>query len=158
MENAVDALKMAFGVLIFVVALSFSISSFSSAKKTIDNITRYRDKTQTYIYVEEAKNNNRIVGIESIIPTMYKAYRENYRIEFYDSNENKLCLYQKEDQYKNKEDVYYIDLEEEKFANIDAAIKHMEALLSQKNLDDFKRTSHNGKTLYQEKFRRKYWK
>lgn len=152
MENAVDALKMAFGVLIFVVALSLSISSFSNAKKTIDNITHYRDKTQTYIYVEEAKSNNRIVGIESIIPTMYKAYRENYRIEFYDSNENKLCLYQKEDQYKNKEDVYYIDLEEEKFANINSAIKHMEALLSQKNLDDFKKVSSNGKTLYQENF------
>ena len=152
MENAADALKMAFGVLMFIVALSFSISSFSSAKKAIDNITHYRDKTQTYIYVEEAKNNNRLVGIESIVPTMYKAYTENYRIEFYNENGEQICLYTKEDQYKNKEDVYYIDLEEEKFADINSAVKHLEALLSKKNLDEFKRTSTSGKTLYYEAF------
>ena len=152
MENAADALKMAFGVLMFIVALSFSVSSFSSAKKAIDNIPHYRDKTQTYIYVEEAKNNNRLVGIESIVPTMYKAYTENYRIEFYNENGEQICLYTKEDQYKNKEDVYYIDLEEEKFADINSAVKHLEALLSKKNLDEFKRTSTSGKTLYYEAF------
>ena len=83
---------------------------------------------------------------------MYKAYTENYRIEFYNENGEQICLYTKEDQYKNKEDVYYIDLEEEKFADINSAVKHLEALLSKKNLDEFKRTSTSGKTLYYEAF------
>ena len=33
MENAADALKIAFGVLIFVVALSLSIFTFSNARQ-----------------------------------------------------------------------------------------------------------------------------
>ena len=52
MENAADALKMAFGVLIFVVAISLSVSTFSNARTTIDSIISYRDKTQDYVYVE----------------------------------------------------------------------------------------------------------
>ena len=39
MENAVDSLKIAFGVLIFTVALSISISTFSNARRAIDGIT-----------------------------------------------------------------------------------------------------------------------
>ena len=35
MENAVDALKMAFAVFVFVVALSITMHSFTSAKDKI---------------------------------------------------------------------------------------------------------------------------
>ena len=46
MENAVDSLKIAFGVLIFTVALSISISTFSNSIRSIDGITKINDKTQ----------------------------------------------------------------------------------------------------------------
>ena len=51
MENAVDSLKIAFGVLIFTVALSISISTFSNARRAIDGITTIKDKTQEYVYL-----------------------------------------------------------------------------------------------------------
>ena len=97
MENAVDSLKIAFGILIFTVALSISISTFSNAKQAIDSVITSKDKTQEYVYIKPASSSNRDVGIESIIPALYKAYSENYRVEFYvrdaGGNENKLILY-----------------------------------------------------------------
>lgn len=163
MENAADALKMAFGVLIFVVAISLSVSTFSNARQTIDSIISYRDKTQDYVYVEKANEKNRIVGIETVIPAMYKAYSENYRIEFYKKNaqgEEKLILYKNiyrygsgEQQNSGWKEINYLDLEDEKFANEAKAIEHLEALLNQENLDNFKRTNAAGTiNIYEEAF------
>ena len=158
MENAADALKMAFGVLIFVVAISLSVSTFSNAKKTIDSIISYRDKTQDYVYVEESNEKNRIVGIETVVPAMYKAYSENYRIEFYKKNaqgqEVKLILYKNKTQYERDfTEINYLDLEDEKFANEATAIVHLQALLTQENLDNFiKKNSTGTKKIYEEEF------
>ena len=90
MENAVDSLKIAFGVLIFTVALSISISTFSNARRAIDGITTIKDKTQEYVYLEPSTTSNRDVGIETIIPALYKAYSENYRVEFWVKDSNAL--------------------------------------------------------------------
>ncbi len=158
MENAAEALKMAFGVLIFVVAISLSVSTFSNAKKTIDSIISYRDKTQDYVYVEESNEKNRIVGIETVVPAMYKAYSENYRIEFYKKNaqgqEVKLILYKNKTQYERDfTEINYLDLEDEKFANEATAIVHLQALLTQENLDNFiKKNSTGTKKIYEEEF------
>ena len=158
MENAADALKMAFGVLIFVVAISLSVSTFSNAKKTIDSIISYRDKTQDYVYVEESNEKNRIVGIETVVPAMYKAYSENYRIEFYKKNaqgqEVKLILYKNKTQYERDfTEINYLDLEDEKFANEATAIVHLQALLTQENLNNFIKMNSNGTDrIYEEDF------
>ncbi len=158
MENAADALKMAFGVLIFVVAISLSVSTFSNAKKTIDSIISYRDKTQDYVYVEESNEKNRIVGIETVVPAMYKAYSENYRIEFYKKNaqgqEVKLILYKNKTQYERDfTEINYLDLEDEKFANEATAIVHLQALLTQENLDNFIKMNSTGTNrIYEEDF------
>ena len=88
MENAAEALKMAAAVLIFVVALSIAINSFGQARQTAQLILDYTDREYDYTYVEENKDSNgdvmteRIVSLESIIPTIYKAYRENFKIVF----------------------------------------------------------------------------
>lgn len=158
MENAADALKMAFGVLIFVVAISLSVSTFSNAKKTIDSIISYRDKTQDYVYVEESNEKNRIVGIETVVPAMYKAYSENYRIEFYKKNaqgqEVKLILYKNKTQYERDfTEINYLDLEDEKFANEATAIVHLQALLTQENLNNFIKMNSTGTDrIYEEDF------
>lgn len=158
MENAADALKMAFGVLIFVVAISLSVSTFSNAKKTIDSIISYRDKTQDYVYVEESNEKNRIVGIETVVPAMYKAYSENYRIEFYKKNaqgqEVKLILYKNKTQYERDfTEINYLDLEDEKFANEATAIVHLQALLTKENLDNFIKMNSTGTNrIYEEDF------
>ena len=82
MENAAEALKIAAWVLIIVVALSICINSFSQARQTMDAIFSYNDKEYEYTYVENNGTTERIVGYESIVPTIYRAYKENYKIIF----------------------------------------------------------------------------
>lgn len=84
MENAVEAIKMAFAVMVFVMALSVSMISFNKAKATSDVVLYAKDETNYYDY-EGATGKaaeNRIVGIETIIPTLYKYYKENYTVVF----------------------------------------------------------------------------
>ena len=71
MENAAEALKLSAWVLIFVVALSICINAFSEARATMDTILEYNDREYNDTYVEEAETTQRIVGYESIIPTIY---------------------------------------------------------------------------------------
>ena len=85
MENAADALKMAGAVLMFVLALSVSIVSFADVRQASDVILNYRDRETVYIdgdYYYEASGTERTVGVESIIPSIYRAYNEQYKIVF----------------------------------------------------------------------------
>lgn len=84
MENAVEALKMAFAVMAFVMALSVSMISFNNVKDVSDIVLYSKDETNYYEY-QDAKGKaaeNRIVGLETIIPTLYKYYKENYTVLF----------------------------------------------------------------------------
>lgn len=85
MENASDALMMAFGVLIFVMALTVAINSFSQAREVSDIVLFSADETNFYDYYDEvtsASAENRIVGLETIIPTLYKYHKEKYTVLF----------------------------------------------------------------------------
>ena len=82
MENAADALQMAAAVLIFVLALTIAINSFGQVRQISQLIIGYNDREYDYTYVEDNGTTERIVGLESIIPSIYKAYRENYKIVF----------------------------------------------------------------------------
>ena len=81
MENATEALKMAANVLIFVLALSISMNAFASVRRTSEIILTYKDREYDYSYVTEGEN-ERIVSSETIVPSIYKAYKENYKIVF----------------------------------------------------------------------------
>ncbi len=90
MENAADALKMAGAVLLFVLALSVAIVSFGQARETADTILDYKDRETVYIdgnYYYKATGTERTVGLETIIPSIYRAYLENYKIVFEGLNE-----------------------------------------------------------------------
>ena len=142
MENAVEALKMAFGYMMFVLALTISISSFSQARETIDAIITIKDKETNYTYVEPEEK--KIVGIETVIPTMYKAYKENFRVVFYKSytdeaNNEPYPLYKSFDRYEvpsptSGTEINYIDLELEKedFSGSQAAIEHLNLILNKR--------------------------
>ena len=115
MENATDALKMAAAVLIFVLALSISINAFGEARRTSQVILDYRDREYDYTYITSGTT-QRQVGLETIIPSIYKAYKENYKI-IYDiaeinDNDGK-GLYSKKNESGNYEEINYIDLEKE---------------------------------------------
>ena len=89
MENAVEGLKMAGAVLLFILALSITMLSFSQAREAIDAIVAFSDRESLVIegdsrffYLSDGANKNRTVGLETIIPTIYRAYKENYQIVF----------------------------------------------------------------------------
>ena len=95
MENAVDALKIAFAVIVFVMALSVAIYMFSQARTTADIVLHSSDVTQYMDYEEVSSGSeSRIVGLESIVPTLYKYYKENYTVVFRDSDGKFLEIYQ----------------------------------------------------------------
>lgn len=138
MENATEALKIAFGFMMFVLALSLSMFSFSQATQAVESITTLKDRETQYTYVEPASDSNRIVGAETIIPTMYKAYKENFRIEFYDGTaggnytDHPIYLYRYIDPNGVITDVNYVDLEEEILPSAAEAINHLTILLGDK--------------------------
>ena len=123
MENAADALQMAAAVLIFVLALTIAINSFGQARQTAQLILDYNYREYDYTYVDQNVDEHgnlvtkRIVGLESVIPTIYKAYRENYRIVFDNLKEKGYYLYKiREDDktqpnYGKFVEVYEIDME-----------------------------------------------
>ena len=90
MENAVEALKMGFAVLVLITALSLTIYSFTRVRETSAQITAEADVKQYYqqLTLNETEDSanvqaNRIVGVETVIPTLYRYYKENYTILFY---------------------------------------------------------------------------
>ena len=91
MENASEALIMAFAVLVFVLALSVTVAVFSIAKDTADTILYAKDESNFYEYegVAGVASQNREVGLETIIPTLYKYYKENYTVVFKHGDYNK---------------------------------------------------------------------
>ncbi len=107
MENAVEALKMAFNFFVFVFALSISINAFSQVRQTSQLILNYTDREYDYTYIEENIDNEgnisteRIVGIESILPTIYRVYDENYKIIFDFGTLNDEGIYKKWDPEEN---------------------------------------------------------
>lgn len=93
MENVVEALKIAFAMLMFVMALSLGISSISKASAAVEAITNLNDRETEYSYVTPSEGSTRIVGVETIVPIMYKSYIENFEIHFLDKNRNPLPIY-----------------------------------------------------------------
>lgn len=89
MENAVDALKIAFAVFVFVIALALALAVIGQVRTTSDVILALGDKTNEYEYVEidenNANNEDRIVGFETILPTIYRYPSEQYAVTILDT-------------------------------------------------------------------------
>ena len=85
MENVVQALFIAFAILVFVIAISISFTSLSQVKQTADVVLRYsdRDYYQEYANVNknEYQNGGRTVGVDTVITTLLRAKRENYAVK-----------------------------------------------------------------------------
>lgn len=87
MENAVDALKIAAAVLVFVIALTIAFALLSQAKATSDIMLFASDKTNYYTYSNEAENKaGRIVGADVVISSLYRYYKESVVVRVYDKN------------------------------------------------------------------------
>lgn len=98
MENASQALRMGAAIIVFMLAISLFFHNFSSAKKSADSILKIQDK-QAYLESDDIENTlyksnsgvtsdttnyssegNRIVGIDSVISTIYKYDKEKYGV------------------------------------------------------------------------------
>ena len=83
MENAAEALKMAAAVLIFVLALSICVNAFAEARIASQTILDYRDREFDTTYIDSATvEKNRTVGLETVVPSMYKSCDESYKVVF----------------------------------------------------------------------------
>lgn len=106
MENAVDALKTAVAVLIFIIAITASFTMFAKAKVTADSIITSKDKQE---YLEAANLDNvlykdsvsiekdttsttmticgdRIVQVEDVISSIYRYNLEKYGVTIVSKN------------------------------------------------------------------------
>lgn len=69
MENAADALKISFAVLVFIVALALTFSIIGKTRTTADVVLYHADKTNFY---ELSEGENRIVSPAEIVTTLYR--------------------------------------------------------------------------------------
>ena len=153
MENASEALFMAFAVLVFVVALSIGISSFSLARQTTQAIVDRTDRDFDYKYITSTLNSEgkameiRTVGVETIVPALYRAYKENYIVRFYkeeNGTTNPLNIYKRKVNGKMVE-TNEINLEKESIANQEKATLFIDKVLygGLKNVTSFNNNFEN---------------
>lgn len=79
MENVADALKIAFAVLVFVIAITITFYFISQAKNTSDTVLYYADDTNFYEYANSAET-NRTVNVSEVIATLYRYYKESVAV------------------------------------------------------------------------------
>lgn len=91
MEHAADALKMAFALLVFAIAITTIFVMVAKVKTTSDVVMYYGDKTNFYSHYEDKSkdtNGNRIVGISDILATLYRYYKESVAVTVILENNN----------------------------------------------------------------------
>lgn len=86
MENAADALLMGGSVLLFIIALTITMSSFTTLRGGIDELLGQTETielakdSEGYInYMEsKAQGSVRIVGVEALVTSITRGMKENY--------------------------------------------------------------------------------
>lgn len=96
MEDAVTAMIMAFSVVVFVIALSLFMYLVDIVTYTSTNILYVSDKTNYMenIDLEDVEITKRNVDFDTIVPTLYRYYKENFCVKFYDARGAKSELLQ----------------------------------------------------------------
>ena len=100
MENAVDALKIAFAILVFIIAIALTFSVITKIRQTSDVLYEARDSNKYYIdeldnitYMTAKEETNRSVGAETIIQTIYRYYKENFGVTIFNIDLNPIARY-----------------------------------------------------------------
>lgn len=90
MENAVQAIRMGFSMFIFALALTTSMYIFSICGNTAQAIVYYSDEANYYdnISIKDEITTVRKVGFDTVIPTLYRYYKENFSVKIYDKTTN----------------------------------------------------------------------
>lgn len=171
-ENIADALKIAGSVLLFVIGLSVAFLAFSQARESVDAIVKYSDReyftidkdSRFYYWVDHNNGlgTNRYVGIETVIPTIYRAYKENFKIVFEveDDVDSDFHLFKKDilnpETGKYEEmNVKKIDLKEQSIGSDEDSRKFLNGILyrNYENIGDYNNDGYSDK---KEDFERKF--
>ena len=89
MENIVESILITFAVLVLLITLSMTTYLLSTAMSTTEQLVYSSDKTQ---YLSNINNNIddysaiRIVGIDTVINSLYRYYKENFMVRIFDSS------------------------------------------------------------------------
>lgn len=83
MENVSRAFIMAFSMLIFVIAFSYSMYMINKLTTTSNTLLQTVSTTNYYdnVKVQASDITKRDVGIDTIIPTLYRYYKESYSVK-----------------------------------------------------------------------------
>lgn len=86
-ENASQALMMAFALFVFVIALTLSMYLIGRITETAEVLTFHTDETNYYdnVAVVGTEGIERYVSTETVIPTLYRYYKENFCVKIYDA-------------------------------------------------------------------------
>lgn len=95
MENVNRALIMAFSMIIFVIGLAYSMYLINRLTTTSNVLLESITTTNYYDNIEISGGgaSTREVGVDTIIPTLYRYYKENYAVKIYDKNDKLIQIF-----------------------------------------------------------------
>ena len=97
MDDVVQALMIAFGALLFVIGFSVAMYMFSQVTTTAETLALYADSTLYYdnIKVADSQQNSasRNVNSDTIIPTLYRYYKERFAVQIYNTNNELIQIF-----------------------------------------------------------------
>lgn len=96
MDDAVTAIIMSFSVLVFVIALTVCMYMVNLVTATSEQILYSSDSSNFLenIAIHDSEITLRNVDFDVIIPTLYRYYKENFCVKFYDARGTKPELLQ----------------------------------------------------------------
>ena len=90
--------------MMFVLALTITLNIFNQAKNTADSVLFSTDRTNFYEHITPDENGvTRQVGVETIIPTLYRYFQDGYIVRILDKDGKQLQAFDQEaERYVNK--------------------------------------------------------
>ena len=91
MENGVNALLIAFAVLIFVIAITITFVTISEARQAAQVVMYYSDRENFQRLISTNENNSyqgRTVEIDTVIATLTRCIREEFNVRIIDDETN----------------------------------------------------------------------
>lgn len=95
MENVTRALMLAFSMLIFVISFSYAMYLINGLTTTSSTLLETITPTKYYDNIKVSSEDiaTRDVGVDTIIPTLYRYYKENYAVKILDKDGNLIQVF-----------------------------------------------------------------
>lgn len=100
-QNITDAMNILFGIMVFIIAVSLTMYLFTTLSNTSNsifetigmakytqNVSLNADDNEDKIDDAIKRFDNRTVTKSTIIPMLYRYYKENFTVKIYDKNKN----------------------------------------------------------------------